>query len=55
MECSNCFIKWTSQWRHGYCNACSCYFNRYGIHKDVNIIYAKILIDLKNNFKNKIK
>jgi len=48
MECKNCFTKWTSQWRHGHCNACATYFGRHCIHKDIDTIYAKILMDLKN-------
>ena len=56
MECKNCFIKWTSQWRHGHCNACATYFGRYGVHKNIDTVYAKILMDLKNKKlkKNKI-
>ena len=54
MECSNCFIRWTSQWRRGYCNACASYFSRHGVHKEIDTIYANILMDLKNNKINKI-
>ena len=47
-ECLNCFIKYSPMWRNGYCNACSTYFKRHHVHKDVSIIYAKILMTLKN-------
>ena len=52
MECLNCFVDFTSMWRHGYCNACSTYFSRHNVHKNVETIYAKVLMDIK---KGKIK
>jgi hypothetical protein len=49
MNCSNCYVDFTSQWRNGYCNACWIHYKKYNNFKDVSKIYAKILIDIKNN------
>ena len=49
MECKNCFISFTSQWRYGYCNACYTHYRRYGVHKKVEEIYAKILCSMKKD------
>ena len=46
-ECLNCYITYSSQWRKGYCNACAIHRSRYGRHKNVSEIYAKILISIK--------
>ena len=62
MECSNCYIKKTCQWRRGLnssilCNACGVYFNRNKKNKKINILkndryYANILIEIKNSYKS---
>jgi hypothetical protein len=60
-RCENCFTDYTSQWRSGYCNACSTFYHKNGYFKDTVEIYAKVLLDIyKNkkfkqfkNFKNK--
>ena len=49
MECKNCYVNFSPIWRNGYCNACGIHYKKYGIHKNVSEIYAKILINIKNN------
>jgi hypothetical protein len=49
MNCLNCYIDFTSQWRNGYCNACWIHYKKYNKFKDVCEIYGRILIDIKNN------
>ncbi len=53
MECLNCYSTSTPQWRkinnNIYCNACGCHYQRHGTHRNVAEVYAKILINLKNN------
>ena len=46
VRCLNCHIQESSMWRHGHCNACWVYYKRKGEHKNVSVIYAKILLDL---------
>jgi hypothetical protein len=41
-------------WRNGYCNACATYFSRYKVHKNVEKIYAKVLMDIKKGKIRKI-
>ena len=52
IRCGNCFINYSSQWRKNnkkiYCNSCGIWFKRKKVHKNVNEIYAKILMSLKN-------
>ena len=54
-SCQNCYTSFSPQWRKGYCNACSIYYKRNGVFKQLESLdfYANILIDLKNN-NNKI-
>ena len=47
MECLNCFVDFTSMWKKGYCNACATYFSRHKVHKNVETIYAKVLMYIK--------
>lgn len=51
ISCENCFVHFSPQWRKIdgliYCNACKCYFDRYGKHRDELGVYAKILCSLK--------
>ena len=50
MECSNCFIRFTPQWRKingkNYCNSCGCSYYRWKKFTPVEEIYAKILVDM---------
>ena len=50
--CYNCLINYSPQWRKIdkiiYCNSCGIWFKRKKVHKNVNEIYAKILMSLKN-------
>ena len=51
MECGNCFVDETPCWRkindNVYCNACGLYLKKNKVHKDITLIYAKILMNLK--------
>jgi hypothetical protein len=49
MNCKNCYINYSPMWRKNYCNACATHYSRHGYHKNVCVIYAKILMDIKNN------
>ena len=49
MECLNCYINYSPLWRHGYCNACGIYYQKHGVHKDVDTIYAKVLMSIKKS------
>ena len=50
MECSNCFISSSSQWRtincKIYCNACGIHYKRNGIHRNTTLVAAKLLMYL---------
>ena len=55
MECANCYVKDSPQWRtlndDIYCNACCIYHKRWKKHKEIEKIYAKILINIKHQKK----
>ena len=50
MECQNCFIHESPQWRKLndviYCNACCIYYKRWKRHKDMEKYYAQILLSI---------
>ena len=50
MECENCFIDYSPQWRtidkKCYCNSCGVRYFRWKSFKPVEEIYAKILINI---------
>ena len=50
MECENCFVGFTPQWRKingiTYCNSCGCHFKRFKNLISPEKIYAKLLIDI---------
>ena len=48
-KCLNCYIDYTPMWRNGHCNACWIHYSKYGIHKNIEEIYAKILIDISKD------
>jgi hypothetical protein len=45
--CLNCYTDSSPLWRKGYCNACAIHYQKYKVHKNVEQIYAKILVSLK--------
>ena len=47
MECLNCFTQKTPMWRNSYCNACSIYYKRHKVHKDIVKECAKNLMFFK--------
>ena len=50
MECSNCFISYSPQWRNLnfkiYCNACAIHYKRNGMHRNTTVVAAKLLMSL---------
>lgn len=51
MECANCYVLDSPQWRKikTVIYACCVHYKRWNKHKNVEELYAKILIDMKNN------
>jgi hypothetical protein len=53
MECANCFVTFTPQWRklngNIYCNSCACCYNRWKKFTPHEQIYAKILVGMSKS------
>ena len=60
LVCANCLTNQTPQWRpcktpnnisNVYCNACGCFFKRHGKHRNNNLNYNFILLELSKEKK----